>query len=59
MLTIRTLAKGQVVIPVEVRNRFGIQPGDYLELNISGDHIELRPLPRDPNRSILRLAAAL
>ncbi len=48
MHTVRTLAKGQVVIPAEVRGRFGIQSGILLELTVVDDHIELRPLPRDP-----------
>lgn len=48
MLTVRTLAKGQVVIPAEVRGQFGIESGSLLELTVSGDHIELKPLPQDP-----------
>jgi len=48
MQTIRTLAKGQVVIPAEVRRRLGIEPGDMLEIRVVDDHIELSPLPDDP-----------
>jgi AbrB family looped-hinge helix DNA binding protein len=48
MQTIRTLAKGQVVIPAEVRRRLGIAPGDLLEIRVVDDHIELAPLPDDP-----------
>ena len=48
MHTVRTLAKGQVVIPAEVRGQFGIESGTLLELKVVDDHIELRPLPRDP-----------
>ncbi|MEW6039342.1 MAG: AbrB/MazE/SpoVT family DNA-binding domain-containing protein [Pseudomonadota bacterium] len=48
MRTVRTLAKGQVVIPAEVRGQFGIEPGVLLELRVSGDHIELWPMPKDP-----------
>ena len=48
MQTVRTLAKGQVVIPAEVRHRLGIAPGDLLEIRVVGDHIELAPLPDDP-----------
>jgi AbrB family looped-hinge helix DNA binding protein len=48
MQTVRTLAKGQVVIPADVRGRFGIESGTLLELTVVDDHIELRPLPRDP-----------
>ena len=48
MQTVRTLAKGQVVIPAEVRRRLGIAPGDLLEIRVVDDHIELAPLPDDP-----------
>ncbi|MDP2792682.1 MAG: AbrB/MazE/SpoVT family DNA-binding domain-containing protein [Sulfurisoma sp.] len=48
MQIIRTLAKGQVVIPAAVRDRFGIEPGSLLELMVADDHIELRPAPADP-----------
>lgn len=48
MLTIRTLAKGQVVIPAPLRKQLAIEPGDLLEVSLSGDHIELRPVPKDP-----------
>ena len=48
MQTVRMLAKGQVVIPAEVRRRLGIAPGDLLEIRVVDDHIELAPLPDDP-----------
>ncbi|MFZ5593333.1 MAG: AbrB/MazE/SpoVT family DNA-binding domain-containing protein [Pseudomonadota bacterium] len=48
MLTVRTLAKGQVVIPAELRKQLAIEPGSLLEVSVVGDHIELRPAPRDP-----------
>jgi len=48
MQTVRTLAKGQVVIPAAIREQLGIQCGTLLELTVRGDHIELRPLPTDP-----------
>ena len=48
MQTVRTLAKGQVVIPAEVRRRLGIAPGDLLEIRVVDDHIELALLPDDP-----------
>ena len=48
MLTVRTLAKGQVVIPAPLRKQLAIEPGDLLEVSLSGDHIELRPVPKDP-----------
>jgi AbrB family looped-hinge helix DNA binding protein len=48
MLTLKTLAKGQVVIPAELRRKFGIEPGSLIEIRAAADHLELYPLPRDP-----------
>ena len=48
MLIVRTLAKGQIVIPAELRRQLGIEPGSLLEIRAVGDHLELYPLPRDP-----------
>lgn len=48
METVRTLAKGQVVIPVALRKRLSIKVGDLLEISVVDGHIELRPLPADP-----------
>jgi AbrB family looped-hinge helix DNA binding protein len=48
MLTVRTLAKGQIVIPAAIRERFGIASGTLLNLEVCGDHIELTPVPKDP-----------
>ncbi len=48
MLTVRTLAKGQIVIPAAVREHFGIASGTLLNLEVCGDHIELKPAPKDP-----------
>ena len=48
MLTIKTLTKGQVVIPVALRRQFGIEPGSLIEIKAVDDHLEIYPLPRDP-----------
>jgi AbrB family looped-hinge helix DNA binding protein len=48
MLTVKTLAKGQIVIPAALRRRFGIEPGALLELRVAEDHLQLHPLPADP-----------
>lgn len=36
-------AKGQVVIPKELRDRFGIEPGDEVSFWDCDDHVALRP----------------
>ena len=48
MQTLNILHKGQVVIPAELRQRLGMNPGQRLELRDAGDHLELYPLPLDP-----------
>lgn len=48
MQTVKTLAKGQIVIPAEIRQRFGIKPGTLVEIREVGDHLEIHPLPADP-----------
>ncbi len=38
-------SKGQVTIPRDVRQHFGLQQGIAVSFSIVGDHIELRPAP--------------
>ncbi|RLE21410.1 MAG: AbrB/MazE/SpoVT family DNA-binding domain-containing protein [Acidobacteria bacterium] len=35
-------SKGQVTVPVEIRERLGIQPGTEVEFEIAGDTVVLR-----------------
>ena len=39
-------SKGQVVLPKEVRDKLGIQPGATLRIVVSGGKIEIEPLPK-------------
>lgn len=43
-MTYRVGAKGQVVIPKELRDRFGIEPGDEVSFWDCDDHVALRPV---------------
>ncbi len=52
MPVVRTLAKGQVVIPKEVRRALGIKPGTKLHVRIEGKEAILFPLPDDPIRAL-------
>ncbi len=36
--------KGQVVIPKDLREEFGIEPGDQVTFWRDGDHVAVRPL---------------
>ena len=40
--------KGWVVIPRAIRERYGIKPGDRVELVAFGGTISLIPIPEDP-----------
>jgi|GEM_PF-505247 len=48
MIKIKVSSKGQVVIPVEVRARYGIDTGTELELREGPGYLTLHPLPADP-----------
>jgi antitoxin PrlF len=41
-MTHRVGAKGQVVIPKEVRDRVGLHPGSEVEFEVDGDHVVVR-----------------
>ncbi len=38
--------KGQITIPIEIRNEFGIEPKDSVSFNVVGDVIQITPLKR-------------
>jgi AbrB family looped-hinge helix DNA binding protein len=48
MSVVRTHAKGQIVIPKDIRDMLGIKPGKTLSVKLVDDHVEIRPLPDDP-----------
>ncbi len=48
MVIVKTHAKGQIIMPKEIRKKLGIKPGTALAVKIVDDHLEIRPLPDDP-----------
>ena len=48
MPIVKTSAKGQVVIPKEIREKLGIVPGKRILFRVVKDHAEIKPLPDDP-----------
>jgi AbrB family looped-hinge helix DNA binding protein len=42
-MTHRVGPKGQVVIPKELRDELGIQPGDEVSFWLDADHVAVRP----------------
>jgi len=45
MTTVSVIGKGQITLPQTVRQQLGIQKGSQLEVEIVGDHVELRVKP--------------
>ena len=48
MMTAKISAKGQLVIPKEVRKKFDIEPGTFFEIRIEKDNIVLIPMKKGP-----------
>jgi AbrB family looped-hinge helix DNA binding protein len=48
MAMVKTYAKGQIIIPKEIRDKLGIKPGKMLSVKLVNNHVEIRPLPDDP-----------
>lgn len=48
-------AKGQVVIPKEIRDELSLQPGDEVDFEVSGGKVEV--IPSRPRRACLGLLA--
>ncbi|MDL2337308.1 MAG: AbrB/MazE/SpoVT family DNA-binding domain-containing protein [Pseudomonadota bacterium] len=45
-------SKGQVTIPMELRQRLGIRQGSRIEFFLVGDHIEMRVKSSPPSKSL-------
>lgn len=49
--TAKASRKGWIVIPKELRDRYGISPGDRILVTEVENGLLLRPLPADPTKS--------
>jgi AbrB family looped-hinge helix DNA binding protein len=58
MSIVRTSAKGQVVIPADIRRQIGLEPGDRVQVSAAGsDMVLIQRIPDDPvaaARGVLR-----
>ena len=48
MATVKTLSKGQIVIPSDIRRRYHIEPGTEIQIMEYGGIIYLIPPVQDP-----------
>jgi AbrB family looped-hinge helix DNA binding protein len=48
MATVKTLSKGQIVIPSDIRKRYHIEPGTEMQIMEYGGIIYLIPPVQDP-----------
>jgi AbrB family looped-hinge helix DNA binding protein len=48
MSIVKAYAKGQIVLPKEIRKKMGVTPGKSLSVKWVDDHVEIRALPDDP-----------
>jgi AbrB family looped-hinge helix DNA binding protein len=51
MATVKTLSKGQIVIPASIRKRHHIEPGTEMQIMEYGGIIYLIPPVKDPVRA--------
>ena len=58
MSTVKTLAKGQIVIPAAIRKRYRIEPGTRIQIMEYGGIIYLVPPVEDPIRAACGLLPA-
>lgn len=49
MPIVKTSAKGQVVIPAEIREKIGLKPGGKVLVTLAGEKkVTIEPIPDDP-----------
>jgi AbrB family looped-hinge helix DNA binding protein len=51
-MTTRLSTKGQLIIPKEIRDRYGWEPGVELEIEDQGDHVVVRRVESLPETSL-------
>lgn len=52
MPVVKTSSKGQIVIPVEIRKKLGIKPGQKVNLTLVDGKAVITPLPEDPIKAL-------
>ena len=52
MPIVKMSSKGQIVIPIEIRKKLGIRPGQRVNLTVVDDKAFITPLPEDPIKAM-------
>ncbi len=52
MPVVKTSSKGQIVIPKEIRDKLGINPGRRVLLRVVGEHAEIIPILEEPVKAL-------
>ena len=52
MPAVKISSKGQVVIPVEIREKLGNKPGKMVNLSLDGEKVVITPHPEDPIKAL-------
>ncbi|MCD6232446.1 AbrB/MazE/SpoVT family DNA-binding domain-containing protein [Candidatus Aerophobetes bacterium] len=47
MAIVTVSTKGQIVIPKEVREKFGLRPGTKIDVKLKGNEITLKPIRKN------------
>lgn len=54
MSLVKVSSKGQVVIPADIRKRFGFSKGSVVKIDVEGNKIIMTPMTEPPEEALVR-----